>query len=73
MKPNDNLEETIRQKLSFSASDKLHDNILNDVLNAQEKAIEALSKALEIIPDLDFAQKVLKLAKKAKNEELKKQ
>ena len=38
-----------------------------------EKAIEALSKALEIIPDLDFAQKVLKLAKKAKNEELKKQ
>lgn len=34
-----------------------------------EKAIEALSKALEIIPHLDFAQKLLKLAKKAKNEE----
>jgi hypothetical protein len=37
MKPNDNLEEMIRQKLSFSASDKLHNNLLNDVLNSQEK------------------------------------
>ena len=36
-----------------------------------DKAIDALRKALEIIPHLEFAQKLLKLAKKAKNEELK--
>lgn len=45
MKSNDNLEKTIRQKLSFSASDKLHDNILNDVLNAQEQSMKTQSAA----------------------------
>jgi hypothetical protein len=43
MKPNDNFEETIRQKLSFTASDNLHDSILNDVLNAQEQFMKTQS------------------------------
>jgi len=39
----DKLEETIKKKLSFTASAELHDKMLNDVLNAQEKIKEKQS------------------------------
>ncbi len=38
MRPADNIEEVIRKKLNFTASSKLHDRMLDDVLNAQEKS-----------------------------------
>jgi hypothetical protein len=38
MKSDNNVEETIKKKLSFIASTDLHDRMLNDVLNAQEKS-----------------------------------
>ena len=38
MRPADNVEEAIRKKLNFAASTKLHDRLLDDVLNAQEKS-----------------------------------
>jgi hypothetical protein len=37
MKPADDLEKTIRNDLNFAARADLHDRILDDVLNAQEK------------------------------------
>jgi len=39
----DKLEETIKKKLSFTASAELHDKMLNDVLNAQEQIKEKQS------------------------------
>ena len=39
----DNVEEAIKKKLSFTASADLHDKMLNDVLNAQEKIKEKQS------------------------------
>ena len=38
MRPKDNVEEAIKKKLSFTAGAELHDRMLNDVLNAQEKS-----------------------------------
>ncbi|MHC4439252.1 MAG: hypothetical protein ACYS3S_18000, partial [Planctomycetota bacterium] len=38
MRPKDNVEEAIKKKLSFAASVELHDRMLDDVLNAQEKS-----------------------------------
>ncbi len=43
MKPADNLEKAIKKDLNFSAGAELHDRMLNDVLNAQEKSIKAPS------------------------------
>ena len=45
MKPTDNLEETIKKKLNFTASARLHDRMLDDVLNAQEKSKKTKSAA----------------------------
>jgi len=38
MRPADNVEDVIRKKMNFAASTKLHDRMLDDVLNAQEKS-----------------------------------
>jgi len=38
MKPMDNMEEAIKKKLNFTASAKMRDRILDDVLKAQEKS-----------------------------------
>ena len=38
MKPSENLEDTIKNELNFTAGADLHDRMLNDVLNAQEKS-----------------------------------
>ncbi|MHC4426583.1 MAG: hypothetical protein ACYSYV_10860 [Planctomycetota bacterium] len=38
MKPADNVEEAIKKELNFTASAELHDRMLDDVLNAQEKS-----------------------------------
>ncbi|MHC4541497.1 MAG: hypothetical protein ACYS74_17225, partial [Planctomycetota bacterium] len=38
MKPEDDLENVIKKELNFTAGAELHDRILDDVLNAQEKA-----------------------------------
>jgi len=38
MRSKDNVEEAIKKKLSFAASSELHDRMLDDVLNAQEKS-----------------------------------
>jgi hypothetical protein len=43
MKPTNNLEETIKKDLSFTAGANLHDRMLDDVLNAQEKSKKAKS------------------------------
>jgi len=43
MRSKDTVEETIKKKLSFTASVELHDQMLNDVLNAQEKSKKANS------------------------------
>ena len=45
MSSNDNVEEAIKKKLSFTASAELHDRMLNDVLNAQEKSKKIKSAA----------------------------
>ena len=45
MRSKDNVEEAIKKKLSFTASPELHDRILNDVLNAQEKSKKTKSAA----------------------------
>jgi outer membrane lipoprotein-sorting protein len=41
----DNVEEAIKKKLSFTASIKLHNRMLNDVLNAQNKSKKTTSAA----------------------------
>ncbi len=38
MKPADNIEEVIKKDLNFTAGAELHDRMLDDVLNAQEKS-----------------------------------
>jgi hypothetical protein len=38
MRSKDNVEEAIQKKLSFTASSELHDRMLDDVLNSQEKS-----------------------------------
>ena len=38
MRSNDNVEEAIKKKLSFTAGTELHDRMLNDVLKTQEKS-----------------------------------
>jgi hypothetical protein len=38
MKPTDNVENVIKNDLTFAAGAELHDRMLNDVLNAQEKS-----------------------------------
>lgn len=38
MKPSENLEDAIKKELNFTAGADLHDRMLNDVLNAQEKS-----------------------------------
>jgi len=47
VKPVDRVEEAIRKRLDFSASAKLRDRLLEDVLNAQKK-----SKAAETKPEI---------------------
>ena len=37
MKPTDNIEKSIENELNFTAGTKLHDRVLNDVLDTQEK------------------------------------
>ena len=41
----DNVEEAIKKNLSFTASTELHDRMLDDVLNAQEKSKKTKSAA----------------------------
>jgi len=43
MKPTDNVEEAIKKDLNFAAGAELHDRMLDDVLNAQEKSKKAHS------------------------------
>ncbi|MFC1635263.1 hypothetical protein ACFL5Z_10520 [Planctomycetota bacterium] len=38
MKPTENMEDAIKKDLNFTAGADLHDRMLNDVLNAQEKS-----------------------------------
>ncbi len=45
MRPKDKVEEAIKKKLSFTASAELHDRMLDDVLNAQEKSKKTKSAA----------------------------
>ena len=52
MRPIDNVEETIKKKLSFTASSKMCERILSDVLDAQEKAKEAKAAAEKFLAEL---------------------
>jgi len=45
MRSKDNVEEAIKKNLSFTASAELHDRMLDDVLNAQEKSKKTKSAA----------------------------
>jgi hypothetical protein len=45
MKPSDNLEDMIKNDLNFTAGADLHDRMLDDVLNAQEKSRKTKSAA----------------------------
>ena len=45
MRSKDNVEETIKKNMSFTASAELHDRILDDVLNAQENSKRTKSAA----------------------------
>lgn len=45
MRSKDNVEDAIKKKLSFTASSELHDRMLEDVLNAQEKSKKTTSAA----------------------------
>ena len=45
MKSENNVEQAIKKKLSFTASAELHDRMLNDVLNAHEKSKNTKSAA----------------------------
>jgi len=44
MRPTDNLEEAIKKDLNFAAGAELHDRMLGDVLNAQEKSHSAVPR-----------------------------
>ena len=46
MRSKDNVEEAIKKKLSFTAGAELHDRMLDDVLNAQEKSKKTKSAAI---------------------------
>ncbi len=50
MKPEDNIEETIQKKLSFTAGAELRERMLKDVLNAHEKTWK--TKSAGILPNL---------------------
>src|SRR4030042_490061 len=45
MRSKDNVEETIKKKLSFTASVELHDRMLDEVLDTQEKSKKTKSAA----------------------------
>ena len=45
MRSKDNVEEAIEKKLNFAAGAELHDRMLNDVLDAQEKSQKTISAA----------------------------
>ena len=45
MKPTENIEEAIKKDLNFAAGADLHDRMLDDVLNAQDKSRKAYSAA----------------------------
>ena len=45
MRSKDNVEEAIKKKLNFGAGAELHDRMLNDVLDAQEKSQKTISAA----------------------------
>jgi hypothetical protein len=45
MRSKDNVEDAIKKKLSFTAGTELHDRMLNDILNAQEKSKKKNSAA----------------------------
>jgi hypothetical protein len=45
MRSKDNVEDAIKKKLSFTAGTELHDRMLNDILNAQEKSKKTKSAA----------------------------
>lgn len=47
MRSKDNVEEAIKKKLSFTAGPELHDRMLDDVLNAQEKSKKTKSAVTE--------------------------
>ena len=47
MKPTDNMEKAIKKKLNFTASTKMHDRILDDVLSAQEESKKTKSALAE--------------------------
>ncbi len=47
MKPADNIEEVIKKNLNFTAGTELHDRMLDDVLNAQEKSKKTKSALVE--------------------------
>jgi hypothetical protein len=47
MKPTDNMEKAIQKKLNFTASAKMHDRILDDVLSAQEESKKTKSALSE--------------------------
>jgi hypothetical protein len=46
MRFDNNIEEAVKRKLSFTASTELHDRMLNDVLNAQEKSTKTISATI---------------------------
>jgi len=48
MRSKDNVEETIKKKLSFTAGAELHDRMLDDVLNAQEKSKKTKSATTKL-------------------------
>ncbi len=47
MRPKNNMEEAIKKKLNFSASAKMRDRILDDVLKAREKSQKSISVSKE--------------------------
>jgi len=50
MKPADNIEETIKKELNFSAGAETHDRILSDVLQAHENSMK--TKSASTMPNL---------------------
>lgn len=50
MRSKDKVEEAIKKKLSFAASAELHDRILDDVLNTQEKSKK--TKSAFVLPNI---------------------
>jgi hypothetical protein len=63
MKPADNIEEVIKKDLNFTAGTELHDRMLDDVLNAQEKSKKTKSAlALPNIRRIIMKSSITKLA-----------